>query len=107
MITARFAVDNHKRLVGFHITGHSMTAPHGSDILCAFVSSAAYMAANTVTEIIGADATAEDADGMMKLRLQSEDCIDRCQDILQGLRLHLEATQEQYPKNLKVITMEV
>ena len=40
------------RLTGFDISGHAMFAESGSDIVCASVSSAAYMAANTVTAVI-------------------------------------------------------
>ena len=43
-------------LIGFEAEGHSMSAPKGEYLICAFVSSACLMAANTVTEIIGADA---------------------------------------------------
>ena len=39
-------------LKGFEIKGHSGYADEGEDVICATVSSAAYMAANTVTEII-------------------------------------------------------
>lgn len=38
-------------ICGFEISGHSDFAEEGSDIVCAAISSAAYMTANTVTEI--------------------------------------------------------
>ncbi|WP_442974828.1 ribosomal-processing cysteine protease Prp, partial [Ruminococcus sp.] len=48
MIEAIFTVTD-KVIRGFEISGHSDYSEHGSDIICAAVSSAAYMAANTVT----------------------------------------------------------
>ena len=72
-------------LCGFEATGHSMSADSGEDIICAFVSSACLMAANTVTEIIGLD------------------CDAQSDDVLKGLRLHLTELSKQYPENIKVI----
>lgn len=43
-------------LIGFRISGHSGFAESGSDIVCASISSAAYMAANTITDIINISA---------------------------------------------------
>ena len=64
------------------------------------------MAANTITEIVGAKAEAEAEDGDMLLRVAGE-YLDQCQTILAGLRLHLSETEKQYPNNLKVVITEV
>ena len=106
MIRAEFYLDREGLICGFCIRGHSGLAQSGSDVLCAFVSSGAYLAANTITDIIGADAAAEDRDGFMRVRVAPED-VPRCQEILAGLRLHLHETEKQYPENLKVILTEV
>ena len=105
MIKAELFVKN-KKIVGFHLTGHSEMDEYGKDVLCAFVSSAAYMTANTVTDIIGAEAQARADDGDMYVRI-SDSYADRCRDIFSGFRLHLENTREQYPEYLKVIITEV
>ena len=106
MICAEFFSSHGGSLLGFHITGHSGYAEAGSDIICAFVSSAAYMAANTVTDVINADAQAFDNEGEMLLKVKEKDA-ERCKDVLEGLRLHLMNTQEQYPEFLKVTNTEV
>ncbi|MBR2176762.1 MAG: ribosomal-processing cysteine protease Prp [Clostridia bacterium] len=106
MIKAELFIDRKGRLSGFHISGHSGTAEAGYDVLCAFVLSAAYMAANTITEVIRARADAEADDGDMLVAVAEKD-IEDCQVILAGLRLHLEETEKQYPDNLKVIYTEV
>ena len=92
---------------GFHITGHSDINPEGPEILCAAVSSAAYMTANTVTDVIGLDPELRVADGDMLLKLKTEQEAKRCEDILQGLRLHLSSLGEQYPKYIKLTYSEV
>lgn len=106
MIQARILVRPDGLISGFCIVGHSGRAESGRDVLCAFVSSAAYMAANTITDVIRANAKATDSDGYMRLDVAESD-LPRCQDILAGLVLHLEETEKQYPKNLKVTLTEV
>ena len=91
-------------LTGFECKGHSGTAESGQDVICAFVSSACYMAANTVTDVIGLKAEAADADGYMRLSIEESPKI--AQDIFNGMRLQLAALSEQYPNTIKVITEE-
>lgn len=92
-------------LTGFECKGHSMSAEAGQDIVCAFVSSACYMTANTVTEIIGLDADAAATDGYMRLSINKSPT--KAQDILNGMRLHLTELAKDYPENIKVIITEV
>lgn len=101
MIKAEIFRNRDGLLTGFHISGHSGMAEAGEDVLCAFVSSAAYMTANTITEIIGAPAQAEVQDGDMTVTVD-EKLMD-CQVVLEGLLLHLQATEEQYPEYLKTV----
>ena len=78
-----------------------MYAPEGQDIVCASVSSAALMAANTVTEIIGTPARAEAESGSMVFHLNETN--EKTEAILRGLELHLTELSKQYPHNIKVI----
>ena len=100
MIKVRFSVGN-RQLKGFEISGHAMYAESGSDIVCASVSSAAYMAANTITDVIGADADAEAGDGTMSVTLNQPN--EQAQAVLRGLELHLTELSKQYPQNIKLI----
>ena len=105
MIKAELFVKE-KKIVGFRLTGHSGMEEYGKDVLCAFVSSAAYMTANTITDIIRAKAQASVDDGYMYVRVY-DGYEDRCRDILSGFELHLMNTVEQYPKYLEIIYTEV
>ncbi len=100
MIRVKFLIGNN-RLTGFEIKGHAMFAESGKDVVCAAVSSAAYMAANTVTDIIGANAKAQATDGEMLLEV-NEQC-DKCLAVLKGFELHVTELSKQYPQNIKVI----
>ena len=92
-------------LKGFECKGHSMSAPSGSDIICAFVSSACYMTANTVTEILGLEADTAVDDGYMRLEITGS--VETAQDILNGMKLHLTELSKDYPENIQVIITEV
>ena len=59
------------------------------------------MAANTVTEIIGAKADASADNGAMSLTVK-EPC-ERTETVLKGLELHLTELSKQYPDNIKII----
>ncbi|MBC8533551.1 ribosomal-processing cysteine protease Prp [Yeguia hominis] len=93
-------------LAGFRISGHSDYGEEGSDIVCAAVSSAAYLVANTVTDVLHAEARIEVADGDMLLLLEKK-AYASCQILLEGLKLHLQGLEEQYPDDIHVFYLEV
>lgn len=101
MTNASFLVKNGE-LYGFHLEGHS-TNDAGDDegrALCAAVSSAAYMAANTITEIAGDTAAVEIGEGTMSFEVSSPS--DKTKVILEGLRLHLRELSKQYGTRLNI-----
>ncbi len=101
MIKVRFFIKG-ENLSGFKISGHAGFANAGKDIVCAAVSSAAYMAANTVTEIIKAEAKASDCAGTMILEIASPTA--ETELVLQGLKLHLSELAKEYPRNITLNT---
>ncbi len=105
MITVSFT-ENSQLLTSFELRGHSGFAESGSDIVCASVSSAAYMTANALTEIIGLDADISVDDAFLKVKLTKENAL-KAQDILRGFELHITELSKQYPKNINVIYSEV
>ena len=92
-------------LTGFECKGHTGLADSGEDVVCAFVSSACYLTANTITDVIKLDARSNSADGYMTLQIKSSP--EKAQDILNGLVLHLTELEKDYPKNIKVTISEV
>lgn len=92
------------RLAGFQVSGHS--GIQGESIVCAAVSSACYMAANTITDVLLIEADISLRDGLMKLTV-GENEADRAQVILQGLQMHLEQLAEQYPDKIRIQISEV
>ena len=87
------------KITAFILSGHSMAAEYGSDIVCAAVSSAVYMAANTITEILGVRADITVRDGYFQLAVALNDA-EKCAPITQGLRLHLSELARQYPDHI-------
>lgn len=100
MIKVRFLIKSN-RVIGFDISGHAGFAQAGSDIVCAAVSSAAYMTANTVTDVICSEATVYCTENSFYLLLRNEDEISL--SLLEGLKLHLTELSKQYPRNIRII----
>lgn len=104
MIKVAFFRSENDMPVGFSLKGHSGYASSGSDIVCSAVSSAAYMTANTIIEIMEIDAdTTVNENGEMTLKVPSHSA-SKVKDILLGLELHLTQLAEQYPKNVTITT---
>lgn len=105
MITVTFLTYSNA-LIGIRIGGHAYYGESGTDIICAAVSSAAYMAANTITEIEGIPAKIKESDGFMEILIPKAD-IKKAKTVLSGLKLHLTQLENQYPKNIEITYMEV
>ena len=101
MIRAVFSIRDGKP-VGFTVKGHSGSAERGSDIICASVSSACFMAVNTITEILGVKVDDDVSDGYMKISLCGEN--DAATDILRGLQLHITELSKEYPDFIRITT---
>ena len=100
MTKAKFFADENGPY-GFEISGHCSV--DGDDetgkIVCAAVSSAAYMAANTITEIIGDKAEIFTDDALMRFTVQNpSECTVK---VLKGLKLHLTELSGQYGSNIR------
>ncbi len=91
-------------LYGFEVSGHSTENCDDLEgkLVCAFISSAVYMAANTITEVVGDECGIEVEDGFM--RLTADNPQKGTKTVLEGLRLHLTELSKQYPKQIKIIT---
>ena len=96
MIRIRFERTKDGVLTGFQARGHAGFAESGRDVVCAAVSSAVYMAANTVTEILGLSPEISERDGVLCLSL-SEAQAPAAAAVLLGLQLHLQSLCRQYP----------
>ncbi len=101
MTSVKFLADE-KNLLGFEISGHCST--DGDDeigkTVCAAVSSAAYMTANTITEIIGDKADIAVDEAKMLLRVVNPSLCSV--NVLKGFKLHLEELSEQYSNNIRI-----
>ena len=104
MIRVEFLTDK-DLLYGFRISGHA-GGVEGTDIVCAAVSSAAYLVVNTITEVLNIDAQIDCEDGFMLCEVSREHA-KQCEILFEGLRLHLSALAEEYPKKIDVRNTEV
>ena len=100
MTTAKFLFSG-DTVVSFELSGHSGAGDEGTDIVCSAISSAAYMAANTIIEIMKLNPETVVRDGYLKLEMNLDDA-RKSKVITDGLYLHLSQLQSQYPNNLKL-----
>ena len=105
MIQAIFTVQD-KLVTGFEISGHSGFSKQGSDIICSAVSSAAYMAVNTLTDVQKLDCDVTVNDGFMDLKLSKAEA-EAAQVVLNGLLLHLDALSKEYADFIDLKISEV
>ena len=87
---------------GFTMTGHC-TADEDDEIgrlVCATVSSAAYMTVNTITDVICDKADVSVDDGKMILKVK--DPSEKSLAILEGFKIHMQQLEEQYKDCIKV-----
>ena len=103
MTCVKFLLKN-ERLIGFEIKGHSSNDCDDLEgkIVCSAVSSAAYMTANTITEIIGNECDVTVRDALMQLRVITPN--QETDVVLNGLKLHLTELSKQYSKRIKITT---
>ena len=94
-----------EQLTGFRITGHAGAGTAGEDIVCAAVSSAAYMTVNTLTDVLDLPAAITVEDGLMDVTVTGD--ATAAQALLSGFRLHMTALQETYPQRVRPINTEV
>ena len=84
------------------MTGHC-TADENDEqgrLVCASVSSAAYMTANTITDVIGDKADIEVTDGKMVLMVKHPS--EKTLTVLEGFKIHMQQLEEQYKDCIKV-----
>ena len=105
MIQVVFTVDSGV-ITGYSLRGHADFSEQGSDIVCAAVSSAAYMTANTITEILSLPCSQTVDEGLMVISLSKQDA-EKAQEILSGFLLHLDALSKEYSDFIQLKISEV
>ncbi|WOC33321.1 MULTISPECIES: ribosomal-processing cysteine protease Prp [Caproicibacterium] len=107
MIQCRFLSDSTTgQCVGFAFSGHAGSREAGRNVVCAAVSSAAYLTANALTDVLHSKAEITEQDGVLHLRVPPAD-EPKCRPFLQALKLHIENLEEQYPKYINMSDKEV
>ena len=91
-------------ICGFSISGHSSKNCDDTEgkIVCSAVSSAAYMAANTIIEVIGDRTEAEVDDALMVVRVINPS--QKTVAVLNGFKLHIEQLSLQYNDRISILS---
>lgn len=107
MIRFDFLILPEGEILGFHSTGHAGFENKGADIVCAAVSSAAYLVANAVTDVLMIlPRQLQVHEGEMLMRVAPQDAA-ACRDFLLALKNHMLGLEEQYTTYIRVGYVEV
>jgi len=103
MTTFKFFADD-SGLYGFEVSGHSTNSEKDIEgkLVCSAVSSAAYMAANTIIEVIGDSCDTKVSDGYMKIYVKNISETSRI--VLNGLKTHISELSKQYDSRITTTT---
>ena len=103
MTGVKFLADE-SRIIGFEISGHSSENCDDTEgkIVCSAISSAAYLTANTISEIIGDEIEAQVEDAYMRIEVKNPS--NSSLDVLNGFKLHIKELKKQFNNRIKIIT---
>ncbi len=96
-------------LVGFQVSGHANSGPFGKDIVCAAVSSATFLAANTITDYLYAPADAKDKGNKIMLVLRDPNsamCI-AAKQVIASFHDHLKTMSEEYKGKIRITVRDM
>ena len=104
MIRAEF-FESKGILKGFNVSGHAGYGESGNDIVCAAVSSAVQLTANTLDAFVGCNADVNESDSSIKCFAEKSG--SDSERIIRSLMLHLEAVSDEFPNTIKITISEV
>lgn len=97
------------RLVGFSVSGHAGAGPFGRDIVCAAVSSAVMLTANTITEYLYCKADVKDTGNkiMFVLKDPGSTLAMSAIQVIESFKNHLDTLSEDSKGKIKVNVREM
>lgn len=93
--------------VGFKISGHAEYSDNGCDIVCAAVSSAVQLSANTLTDFLFVDANVKASDNTIYLMIKNSDYEFIGDAVIRSLMMHLQLISEQFVNTILITDTEV
>lgn len=92
-------------IIGFSVEGHADFAEPGKDIVCSAVSALTFNAIDSIEKITADKMNYRALVGNISMMLQSEPSTSAFV-LLTSFRLGMEAIAEQYPDNVRVVTVK-
>ena len=101
MIRIRVSIEADGKISGYAVTGHSGTAAHGEDIVCAGVSALTQAALLGIGEYLHREIVYEVASGKLIMRLKDAPSAET-EAILRTMLLGLLEMEKSYPKAVRI-----
>ena len=101
MISVEILTNENGLITGYRVTGHSGTAKHGQDIVCAGVSALTQSALLGIMEHLHRAVNYDIASGNLEIRLQEppDDCTEA---ILRTMYMGLAEIEKISPKGIRI-----
>lgn len=96
-------------LVGFSVSGHADAGVFGRDIVCAAVSSAVMLTANTITDYLYCPADVKDQGNRIMLVLKDPNSAMSiaAKQVVSAFHNHIHQLSDQYKGKIKISVNEV
>ena len=101
MISVEIVTNEHGMIVGYRVAGHSGTAEHGEDIVCAGVSALTQSALLGIMEHLHRAVSYDIASGNLEMRLSGppDDCTEA---ILRTMHMGLAEIEKISPEGIRI-----
>ena len=95
--------------VGFSVSGHAGAGPFGKDMICAAVSSAVMLTANTITDYLYCKADVKDSGNKIMLVIKDPDSAMSiaAKQVVASFHRHMELLAENSKGKINVTVKEV
>lgn len=96
-------------LVGFSVSGHAGAGPFGKDIVCAAVSSAVMLTANTITDYLFCDADVKVEKNRVLLAIKDPNSATAiaAKQVIASFANHLDIVAQQHKGKINITVKEV
>lgn len=102
MITVKITRDSEQRIVQFQVKGHSGSAPHGKDIICAGVSALTQSALLGLSQYLKRTIRWQAADGLLSMELCNLPD-DQTSAVLETMLLGLQEIAKLEPDYVRIV----
>ncbi|RPF55504.1 ribosomal-processing cysteine protease Prp [Aquisalibacillus elongatus] len=107
MVELNLFKNHNQMIVGFELSGHANSGPHGHDLVCAAVSAVSFGTVNSIIKLCQIDPEIEQGSdgGYLKMLLphgMSDEAFDKAQTLLEGMLVTFQTIERDNKQYLSI-----